>query len=103
MAERGLLVDHTSIWRWTQTYGPEVYRRLRGAVSRKSSTWLLFGQRTRRYCNNRVESDHRHVKRRLRSHAGAADQGYGVGGDSGDRGSADDSQRPGTRDHPAVG
>ena len=28
MAERGLLVDHTSIWRWTQTYGPEVYRRL---------------------------------------------------------------------------
>ena len=24
-------------------------------------------QRTRRYCNNRVESDHRHVKRRLRA------------------------------------
>ena len=30
MAERGLLADHTSIWRWTQTYGPEVYRRVRG-------------------------------------------------------------------------
>ena len=28
MAERGLKVDHTTIWRWTQTYGPEVYRRL---------------------------------------------------------------------------
>jgi transposase-like protein len=41
MAERGLLVDHTSIWRWTQTYGPEVYRRLRGAVRRKSSTWHM--------------------------------------------------------------
>ena len=41
MAERGLLVDHTSIWRWTQTYGPEVYRRLRGSVRRKSSTWHL--------------------------------------------------------------
>jgi transposase-like protein len=23
MAERGLSVDHTTIWRWTQTYGPE--------------------------------------------------------------------------------
>jgi transposase-like protein len=27
MAERGLAVDHTTIWRWTQTYGPQVYRR----------------------------------------------------------------------------
>jgi transposase-like protein len=151
MAERGLLVDHTSIWRWTQTYGPEVYRRLCGAVKRKSSTWHMdetfvriagrwwylfravdsYGetvdfylsetrdreaakiflkkalanpdnrpphvfsrdglrsypaairelqaeghirhrcrQRTRRYCNNRIESDHRHVKRRLRAMQG---------------------------------
>ena len=148
MAERGLAVDHTSIWRWTQAYGPEVYRRLQGAVKRKSSTWhmdetfvrvggrwmYLFRavdsagqtvdfylsesrdreaaklfqkralantdnepprvfardglrsypaairelqqeghlhrrcqQRTKRYCNNRIESDHRHVKRRLRA------------------------------------
>jgi hypothetical protein len=22
MAQRELLVDHTTIWRWTQTYGP---------------------------------------------------------------------------------
>ena len=28
------------------------------------------GQRTRRYCNNRIESDHRHVKRRLRAMQG---------------------------------
>ncbi len=41
MAERGLSVDHTTIWRWTQTYGPEVYRRLRGEVKRKSSTWHM--------------------------------------------------------------
>ena len=27
-------------------------------------------QRTRRYCNNRIESDHRHVKRRLRAMEG---------------------------------
>ena len=24
-------------------------------------------QRARRYCNNRIESDHRHIKRRLRA------------------------------------
>jgi IS6 family transposase len=151
MAERGLAVDHTTIWRWTQRYGPEVYRRLQGAVKRKSSTWhmdetfvriagrwmYLFRavdahgqtvdfylsetrdreaaklflkkalanadnrpphvfardglrsypaalrelqaeghverhcrQRVRRYCNNRIEGDHRHVKRRLRSMQG---------------------------------
>jgi transposase-like protein len=151
MAERGLAVDHTTIWRWTQTYGPEVYRRLRGQLKRKSATWhidetfvriagrwmYLFravdsqGQtvdfylsptrdcaaakcflqralanpdnrpphvfsrdrlrsypaairelqqegeltrrcrhRTRRYCNNRIESDHRHIKRRLRGMQG---------------------------------
>src|SRR5215468_1032650 len=151
MAERGLKVDHTTIWRWTQTYGPEIHRRLQGEVKRKSSTWhvdetfvriagkwmylfravdahgqtvdfylsetrdreaakvflqkalanpdnqppLVFArdglrsypaairalqadgrvpqrcrQRTRRYCNNRIESDHRHVKRRLRAMQG---------------------------------
>src|SRR5689334_20905574 len=151
MAERGLSVDHTSIWRWMQAYGPEVNRRLQGAVKPKSSTWhidetfvriagkwmYLFRavdahsqtvdfylsetrdreaaklflkralanadnrpphvfardglrsypaairelqaeahvrgrcqQRTRRYCNNRIESDHRHVKRRLRAMQG---------------------------------
>jgi len=39
--QRGLSVDHTSIWRWTQRYGPEVYRSLRGEVKRKSSTWHM--------------------------------------------------------------
>src|SRR6516225_5994789 len=41
MAERGLKVDHTTIWRWAQTYGPEVYRRLQGEVKRKSATWHM--------------------------------------------------------------
>ena len=151
MAERGLSVDHTTIWRWTQTYGPEVYRRLSGELKRKSPTWhvdetfvrvagkwmYLFRavdsrgqtvdfylsetrdreaakiflkkalentdnqpphvfvrdglrsypaairelqkekhltgacrQRTRQYANNRIESDHRHIKRRLRGMQG---------------------------------
>ena len=144
IAERGLSVDHTTVWRWTQRYGPELNRQLK----RKSATWHMdetfvrvggkqmylfravdsYGQtvdfylsttrdreaaklflrkalanpdnrppyvvatdglrrypaairemkgdgqiritcrhRTRRYCNSRVESDHRHVKRRLRA------------------------------------
>ena len=41
MGERGLAVDHTSIWRWVQTYGPEVNRRLQGSVKPKSSTWHM--------------------------------------------------------------
>ena len=152
MAERGLSVDHTTIWRWIQAYAPEVQRRLRGHVKPKGSTWhmdetfvriagrwmYLFravdsnGQtvdfylsetrdreaakcflkralanpdnrpprvfardrlrsypaairelqneghltrhcrhRTRHYANNRIESDHRHVKRRLRAMQGS--------------------------------
>jgi transposase, IS6 family len=148
IAERGLSVDHTTVWRWTQRYGPQLNRQLAGQVKRKSSTWHMdetfvhvggrqmylfravdsYGQtvdfylsetrdreavklflrkalanpdnrlpyvfatdglrsypaairemkadgeirstcrhRKRRYCNNRVESDHRHVKRRLRA------------------------------------
>ena len=41
MAERGMVVHHTSIWRWIQVYGPEIYRRLHGEVKRKSSTWHM--------------------------------------------------------------
>jgi len=41
MAERGLALDHTTIWRWVQRYGPEVSRRLRGNLKRKSSTWHI--------------------------------------------------------------
>jgi transposase-like protein len=41
MAERGLSVDHTTIWRWTQRYAPEVQRRLRGRLKPKGSTWHM--------------------------------------------------------------
>ena len=41
MAERGLAVDHTTIWRWVQRYGPEVHRRLRENLKPKSSTWHI--------------------------------------------------------------
>ncbi len=151
MMERGLSVDHTTIWRWTQRYAPEVQRYLRGQLKPKGSTWhmdetfvrvagrwlYLFRavdsggrtvdfylsetrdreaakcflkqalanpdnraphvfardklrsypaairelqsegelprkcrHRTRRYSNNCIESDHRHIKRRLRAMQG---------------------------------
>ena len=53
MVERGLSVDHTTIWRWAQTYAPEVYRRLRGEVKRKSSSWEKGGHKSQN-CSIRV-------------------------------------------------
>ena len=41
MAERGLSVDHTTIWRWVQRYALEVHQRLRGNLKPKSSTWHI--------------------------------------------------------------
>ncbi len=28
IAERGLSVDHTTVWRWVQAYAPEIRKRL---------------------------------------------------------------------------
>src|SRR5262252_758095 len=53
MAERGLAVDHTSIWRWIQAYGPEVSRRLRGVVKPKSATWHI----DETFCADRRQMD----------------------------------------------
>src|SRR5512133_1848919 len=36
MAERGLSVDHTTIWRWTQAYGPVAYQHLQGKRPRRA-------------------------------------------------------------------
>jgi len=41
MAERGLSVDHTTVWRWVQAYAPEVHRRLQGHVKYKRATWFM--------------------------------------------------------------
>ena len=151
MAERGLLVDHTTVWRWCQKYGPIVYQRLKGKLKYTTTTWhmdetyvrvagrwlylfravdshgdtidfylsetrdrqaakMFLGKalsnpdhriprllcmdkcriyppairelqregrlpkrcrrRTKRNANNRIESDHRHIKRRLRAMQG---------------------------------
>ena len=41
MAEHGLPLDYTTVWRCTQRYGLEVYRRLKGEMRFKSSTWHM--------------------------------------------------------------
>ena len=41
MAERGLLIDHTTVWRWCQSYGPIIYNRLRGKLKYKTTTWHM--------------------------------------------------------------
>ncbi len=41
MTERGLAVDHTTIWRWSQKYAPVVYQRLKGKLKSKSTTWHM--------------------------------------------------------------
>ena len=145
------MVDHTTVWRWCQKYGPMIYHRLRGKLKYTTTTWhmdetyvriagrwvYLFRavdshgdtvdfylsetrdrgaaktflqkalsnpdnrtprvlcmdrcriypaairdlraegrlpqrcrRRTKRYSNNRIESDHRNVKRRLRAMQG---------------------------------
>ncbi len=38
MAERGLLVDHTTVWRWCQRYGSMIYHRLRGKLRYTTTT-----------------------------------------------------------------
>ena len=39
MIEGDLVVDHTTVWRWCQVYGPAIYRRLKGQLRYKQTTW----------------------------------------------------------------
>ena len=41
MAERGLSVDHTTVWRWVQAYAPEIRKRMQGHVKYKLTTWFM--------------------------------------------------------------
>ena len=40
MAER-LMVAHTTVWRWCQSYGPMIYQRLRGKLKYTTTTWHM--------------------------------------------------------------
>src|ERR1700693_5529720 len=39
LAERCLLVDHVTVWRWVQRYTPELQRRLRRHLKPTSDSW----------------------------------------------------------------
>ena len=58
-------------------------------------------RRTRRYCNNRIASGDRHIKRRVHAMQGPRTAANGVGGHSGDRSNTDDTKGPGARDYTA--
>lgn len=41
MVERGLLVDHTTVYRWVQTYSPEIEKRCRPYLSQTNDSWRV--------------------------------------------------------------
>src|ERR1035437_10371178 len=41
LEERGLEVDHTTIWRWVQYYGPELEQRLRRHLKPTNKSWRV--------------------------------------------------------------
>jgi transposase, IS6 family len=41
MAERGLSVDHVTIWRWVQRYAPILNQRLRGDLRYPNRSWRV--------------------------------------------------------------
>ena len=41
LEERGLNVDHTTVWRWVQYYGPELERRLRPHLKSTNKSWRV--------------------------------------------------------------
>src|SRR5271163_5017583 len=41
LEERGLYVDHTTVWRWVQNYGPELEQRLRRHLKPTNKSWRV--------------------------------------------------------------
>jgi IS6 family transposase len=41
LAERGLLVDHVTVWRWVQRYAPELARQLRRRLKPTNDSWRV--------------------------------------------------------------
>jgi hypothetical protein len=41
LEERGLYVDHTTVWRWVKYYGPELEQRLRRHLKPTNKSWRV--------------------------------------------------------------
>jgi transposase-like protein len=64
MRERGLHVDHTTIYRWVQQYAPELERRCRPHLKPTTDSWRVDETYIKvKFLNNLVEQDHRFLKR----------------------------------------
>src|SRR5260221_10418761 len=58
LKERGLEVDHTSVWQWVQRYGPKLEERLRRHLKPTNKSWRVdetYVQIGRASCRERVE------------------------------------------------
>jgi transposase-like protein len=53
LEERGLDVDHTTVWRWVQYYGPELEQRLRRLWLVKTKRRPVFSLKTLLSMNGR--------------------------------------------------
>ena len=41
MRERGLTIDHTTVYRWVQSYAPEIDQRLRPHLKQSNDSWRV--------------------------------------------------------------
>src|SRR3979411_762583 len=41
LAERGIAVDHVTLWRWVQRYAPELEKRLRKRLRATNDSWRV--------------------------------------------------------------
>lgn len=41
MRERGLSIDHTTVWRWVQRYAPEINKRIRPHLKMPGTSYRL--------------------------------------------------------------
>lgn len=41
LAERGISVDHVTLWRWVQRYAPELEKRLRKRLKPTNDSWRV--------------------------------------------------------------
>jgi transposase, IS6 family len=58
LVERGLSVDHVTVWRWVQRYAPEIQRRLRTRLRPTNGSWRVDETyiRVRTPCSNGTKS-----------------------------------------------
>jgi len=61
MTERGVEVDHSTIWRWVQRLAPELNQRLRPHLKRSAVIGRRCKHRPVHYLINIIEQDHRAI------------------------------------------